>query len=202
MSFALGRVRMLTAASSTSSSSLLRPTTQTLAAFSSNVQSTARAFATGQSVLSAPPLKSVKDGSDVKMSELFGKKRVVVFGVVGAFTTTCQTSHVPLYVDAVEDLKEKKVDEIVCVTVNDRFVADAWKKELKLDDNDIKLLIDPDAAFTKALGLELDLSAVGLGLRSKRYSILVEDGVIKLENVAKNAAAVESTGPDAILKVL
>lgn len=161
-----------------------------------------RAFATGQSVLSAPPLKSTKDGSEVKMNELFGKKRVVVFGVVGAFTTTCQSSHVPLYVEAVEDLKEKKVDEIVCVTVNDRFVADAWKKELKLDDNDIKLLIDPDASFTKALGLELDLSAVGLGLRSKRYSILVEDGVIKLENVAKNAAAVESTGPDAILKVL
>jgi peroxiredoxin len=136
------------------------------------------------------------------MNELFGKKRVVLFGVVGAFTTTCQNAHVPLFMKAVEDLKDKKVDTIVCVTVNDRFVANAWKKQLQLDDKDITLLVDPDASFTTALGLQIDLSAVGLGTRSKRYSMLVENGIVKVENVAKNASQVESTGPDAILKAL
>lgn len=160
-----------------------------------------RSFATGQSVLSVPALKNAQDGSEVNMAEFFKSKRVVLFGVVGAFTPTCQNSHLPAYVDAVEELKEKRVDEIVCVTVNDRFVASAWAAQAKFGP-DVKLLIDPDASFSKALGLDLDLSAAGLGVRSKRYSVLIEDGVIKAENVAQNPGAVENTGPDAILKVL
>jgi peroxiredoxin len=193
---ALARVRQLTP----SCGSALRPSATTLTAFI-GAPAGARPYATGQSVLTAPALKHASDGSDVGMRDFFAGKRVVLFGVVGAFTPTCQNSHVPAYVDAVEELKEKRVDAIACVTVNDRFVAAAWANELKLG-ADVKLLIDPDASFTKALGLDIDLSAVGLGTRSKRYSVLVEDGVIKAENVAKNPGQVETTGPDTLLKLL
>jgi len=109
-------------------------------------------------------------------------KRIAVFAVPGAFTPTCQMKHLPGYVQNADKFKGKKVDEIWCVATNDAFVMAAWGKDQKAFGK-VRMLGDGSAVWTKALGLELDLSAGGMGLRSQRYSMLVEDGVVKQLNV-------------------
>jgi len=109
-------------------------------------------------------------------------KRIVVFAVPGAFTPTCSVKHVPSYVGNHDKLKAKKVDEVWCVAVNDAFVMGAWAKEQK-STGKVRMMADGSATFAKALGLELDLTARGMGVRSQRYSMLVEDGVVKALNV-------------------
>jgi peroxiredoxin len=137
--------------------------------------------------------------TQVEAAKIFPEgKKVVVFGVVGAFTSTCTNSHVPSYVTHAAELKKKGVSDIVCIAVNDPFVAKAWQKQAKFDNN-ITLLVDPDASFTRALNLDVDLSAAGLGVRSKRYSMVVENGVVTAEHVAANPGQVENTGADTIL---
>jgi peroxiredoxin len=109
-------------------------------------------------------------------------KRIVLFGLPGAFTPTCSAKHVPGYLNGYDQLKSKGVDEIWCVSVNDAFVMGAWAREQK-SAGKVRMLGDGSALFTKALGLEVDLTAGGMGLRSRRYSMLVEDGVVKSLNV-------------------
>ena len=118
----------------------------------------------------------------VTTQELFGGKKVVLFAVPGAFTPTCSKQHLPGYVSQAETIKAKGIDTIACMAVNDVFVMDAWGKSQNVGDK-ILLLSDGNGEFTKKLGLELDASKFGMGTRSKRFSMIVEDGVVKELNV-------------------
>lgn len=109
-------------------------------------------------------------------SEVFAGKKVVLFAVPGAFTPTCSEAHLPGFVGLADDLKAKGVDTVACTAVNDVFVLAAWSKAR--DAGDITMLADGNADFARALGLDLDLSAFGLGTRSKRYAMIVTDGVV------------------------
>lgn len=109
-------------------------------------------------------------------SEVFAGKKVVLFAVPGAFTPTCSEAHLPGFVGLADDLKAKGVDTVACTAVNDVFVLAAWSKARDADD--ITMLADGNADFARALGLDLDLSAFGLGTRSKRYAMIVTDGVV------------------------
>ena len=117
-----------------------------------------------------------------KVSELVRGKRIILFAVPGAFTPTCSAKHLPGYVAAYDKLKAKNVNEIWCVAVNDAFVMGAWGKDQKCAGK-VRMMADGSAVYTKALGLDMDLTARGMGIRSQRYSMLVEDGVVKALNV-------------------
>ena len=132
----------------------------------------------------AIPTVTVKnpDMSDVTTDELFGGKKVVLFAVPGAFTPTCSEQHLPGYVTHADAIKGKGVDEIVCLSVNDAFVMGAWGKEQGATGK-VRMLGDGSGTYAKALGLELDLNARGLGMRVQRFSAIVVDGVVKSLNV-------------------
>jgi glutaredoxin/glutathione-dependent peroxiredoxin len=117
-----------------------------------------------------------------KLSDLTKGKRIVIFGLPGAFTPTCSAKHVPSFVANHDKLRAKNVDEIWCVSVNDAFVMGAWGKEQKAGGK-VRMMADGSATLTKALGLEMDLTPRGMGVRSQRYSMLVDDGVVKSINV-------------------
>lgn len=137
------------------------------------------------------------------VSELTKGKKAVLFAVPGAFTPTCSQKHVPGFVEKSGELKAKGVDTIACISVNDAFVMKAWKEDLKVKDEEVLLLSDGNGDFTRAIGCVLDLSdkPVGLGVRSRRYALLAEDGVVKLFNLEEGGAFTFS-GADDILKVL
>jgi peroxiredoxin len=105
-------------------------------------------------------------------------KKIVIFGLPGAFTPTCSAKHVPSYVANFDKLKAKGVDEVWCLSVNDAFVMGAWGKDQKAGGK-VRMMADGSAEYTKKLGLELDLTARGMGVRSQRFAMLVDDGVIK-----------------------
>jgi peroxiredoxin len=115
-------------------------------------------------------------------AEVFGGKTVALFAVPGAFTPTCSARHLPGFKDLAADLKAQGVDLIACVSVNDVFVMNAWAKSQDIGD-DILMLADGNGAFTQAIGLEMDGSKFGMGLRSQRYSMFVKDGVVDTLNV-------------------
>jgi peroxiredoxin len=117
-----------------------------------------------------------------KLSDLTKGKRIVIFGLPGAFTPTCSAKHVPSYVANHDKLRARNVDEVWCVSVNDAFVMGAWGKDQKASGK-VRMMADGSATLTKALGLEMDLTARGMGVRSQRYSMLVDDGVVKSINV-------------------
>jgi len=112
-----------------------------------------------------------------EVEKLTAGKKIVIFALPGAFTPTCSAKHVPSYVEHFDAIKAKGVDEIWCVSVNDPFVMGAWGRDQKVGKK-IRMLGDGSAEFTKKLGLELDLTARGLGVRSDRYAMIVEDGVV------------------------
>lgn len=109
-------------------------------------------------------------------------KKIAIFAVPGAFTPTCSAQHAPAYIKMADEFKAKGVDEIWCISVNDPFVMGAWGREQNADGK-VRFIADGNGAFTKAVGLEFDLTKGGLGVRSHRYSMLVEDGVVKQLNV-------------------
>jgi glutaredoxin/glutathione-dependent peroxiredoxin len=123
---------------------------------------------------------------DITTDDLF-KGKVAVFGLPGAFTPTCSAKHLPGYVEKADALKAKGVNKIVCLSVNDAFVMDAWGKQQGAGDK-VAMIADGSADLTKALGLELDLTPNGMGLRMKRFSMLLQDGVVKTLNVEKPGA--------------
>ena len=137
---------------------------------------------------------------DVPSAEFFGGKKVVLFAVPGAFTPTCSQRHLPGYVDRAGDIKGRGVDTIACLAVNDAFVMGAWGKDQNCSDK-VMMLADGSGDFTKAVGLELDLTKGGLGMRSQRYSMLVEDGTVKALNVEK-AGQFDVSSAEAMLKGL
>ena len=144
-----------------------------------------------------------KDGcaigpNPVKVDELTKGRKVVIFGVPGAFTPTCSAKHVPSYLANYDKLKAKGVAAIGCMSVNDPFVMGAWGKDQKSGDK-VRMLADGSADYTKALGLEFDLTARGLGLRCQRFSMLVDDGVVKILNL-EAAGKFEVSDADTLLK--
>ncbi len=114
--------------------------------------------------------------------ELFKGKKVVLFSVPGAFTPTCSNSHLPGYIKHAAEIKAKGVDTIACMAVNDAFVMDAWGKDRGVGDK-VLMLADGNGEFTRALGLELDASGFGMGKRSQRFSMVVDNGIVKELNV-------------------
>jgi glutaredoxin/glutathione-dependent peroxiredoxin len=126
----------------------------------------------------------MRDGrpAPLPVAELTKGKKVALFAVPGAFTPTCDARHLPGYKDLLGDLRAKGVDAIACVSVNDVFVMNAWGKAQGVGD-DILMLADGNGDFTRAIGLELDGTKFGMGKRSQRYSMIVEDGVVKQLNV-------------------
>ncbi len=133
--------------------------------------------------------------------EVFKGKRVVLFAVPGAFTPTCHKNHLPGFLKNADAIRAKGVDTIAVTAVNDVFVMAEWQKASGAEDK-IEFLADGNGDFAKALGLTMDGSAGGLGLRSQRYSMLVEDGVIKSLNVEDAPGKAEISGADALMKQL
>ena len=129
------------------------------------------------------------DGKPTPISseELFAGKTVALFALPGAFTPTCSAKHVPGYVQNYAAFKDKGVDTIACVSVNDAFVMGAWGKDQGAGDK-VLMLADGNGDFTRAVGLEFDASKFGMGKRSQRYSMLVKDGVVKSLNVEEPGA--------------
>lgn len=129
--------------------------------------------------------------TNVRTGEVLGTGKVVLFAVPGAYTPGCSRVHLPGFVEQADELKAKGVDRIVCVAVNDPFVMDAWGKDQGAGD-DIVMLADGNGDFTRAMGLEFDGSAFGLGLRSKRYAAVIEDGTISSLEVDDSGIDVSS----------
>ncbi len=155
----------------------------------------------GDSIPSATLNIMTADGpSAITTDDIFKGKTVALFGVPGAFTPTCSAQHLPGFVANADALKAKGVDSIVCLAVNDAFVMGAWGKDQNVGDK-VTLVADGSAAFTKAAGLELDLTERGLGLRCQRFSMVVDDGVVKSLNIDP-AGTFEATSAEKILEQL
>ena len=132
----------------------------------------------GDKLPDATFMKMGADGPEpVNTSDIFAKKRVALFAVPGAFTPTCSAKHLPGFVEKAALLKARGIDEIACVSVNDVFVMGAWGKAA--GSTDIDMLADGNGVFAKAIGLELDASGFGMGQRSQRYSMVVDDGTVE-----------------------
>jgi len=133
----------------------------------------------GDTVPSITLRQMTTDGiKEVSTDELLGGKKVVLFALPGAFTPTCSSKHVPGFIENAEALKGRGVDAIACVSVNDAFVMDAWGRNLGVGDS-VLMLADGNADFTRAVDLMLDGSGIGFGVRSQRYAMIVDDGVVK-----------------------
>lgn len=137
---------------------------------------------------------------EISTDDLFGGKKVVLFSVPGAFTPTCSAKHLPGFVQKAAEFKAKGVDTVACMAVNDAFVMDAWGKDQSVGDK-VKMLADGNGDFAKALGLELDATGVGLGVRGQRFAVVVEDGVVKTLNI-EQPGAFEVSSAEAVLAAL
>ncbi len=136
----------------------------------------------------------------VSVSDFFAGKTVVVFALPGAFTPTCSAKHLPGFLDKVSDFKAKAVDDIVCFSVNDAFVMQAWAKDQNVN-GQLHMFADGAATYTKTLGLELDLIEIGLGIRSQRFAMVVKDGVVTHLEIDQGGVF-EKTSADYILSLL
>jgi peroxiredoxin len=134
------------------------------------------------------------------VEDLVRGRKLAIFGLPGAFTPTCSAKHVPGYVAKFDDLKAKGVDEVWCISVNDPFVMGAWGRDQHTAGK-VRMMADGSADFTKKIGLDIDLTARGMGVRSQRYSMLVDDGVVKQLNV-EAAGKFEVSDVDTMLKQL
>ncbi len=139
--------------------------------------------------------------ANLTTSEIFSGKKVVLFGVPGAFTATCSNQHVPGYVENYDTLLANGVDSIAVVSVNDHFVMDAWADSTKAKDK-LLFLADFDGSFAKATGFDVDLSGVGLGIRCKRFSMIVDDGTVSNLNIEPAPGQAIETGAVKILEQL
>ena len=142
-----------------------------------------------------------KDPKEVSIKEIVGDNKVILFGLPGAFTPTCSVKHLPGFVKGADQLREKNIKKVICVSVNDPFVMDAWGKIHNVQ-NKILMVADYKADFTKNIGAELDLNKRGLGIRSSRYTMLVEKGNIVKIVEEETAGKCESTAAENFLKVI
>ena len=142
----------------------------------------------GDKIPSATLRRKDENGiTQIKTDELFKGKKTVLFSIPGAFTPTCSAKHVPGFVQNYDAFKAKGVDTIVCLSVNDAFVMGAWGKDQGAGDK-VRMLADGNGEFTRAVGLEFDASKFGMGKRSQRYAMIVDDGVVKALNVEEPGA--------------
>ncbi|GGB07897.1 peroxiredoxin [Brucella endophytica] len=146
-------------------------------------------------------VKTADGIKDMTSDELFKGKKVVLFAVPGAFTPTCSLNHLPGYLENYDAIIAKGVDTVAVVAVNDPFVMGAWAASTG-GEGKIVYLSDGNAAFTKAMGLDADMSGAGFGTRSKRYSALVEDGAVKALNIEEKPGQAVTSGAAEMLKLL
>lgn len=157
----------------------------------------------GQSLPEAQLLRMGDKGPEqVSVADLAKGRKLVIFGLPGAYTGTCTTAHVPSFMRAKGGFDAKGVDEIVCVSVNDPFVMKAWGEATGASAAGIGFLGDAEGAFTKALGLDFSLPAAGLIGRSKRYALYAEDGVVKVLHLEENPGVCEISGGEALLAAI
>lgn len=126
------------------------------------------------------------------VDEVFGGRKVALFAVPGAYTPSCHKSHMPGFVERIDEIKAKGIDAVACTAVNDVFVLTHWAKDSGADGK-VEMLADGSADFAKAIGLDIDLSGFGLGVRSKRYAMVVEDGVVTMLNVEDSPPEVDKS---------
>lgn len=156
----------------------------------------------GSPVPATPLLRMGAQGAEtVRLDQLSAGKKLAICVVPGAFTPTCSTKHLPGFLQHAAEFRAKGVETIACISVNDPFVMRAWGEKLGVGD-EILLLADSAGEFTAAMGMEMDASAAGLGCRSKRYAMLVEDGVIRILNLEENATNADASSAEALLRQL
>lgn len=129
-------------------------------------------------------------------------RKVVIFALPGAYTGTCTTAHVPSFMRTKDQFAEKGVDEIICISVNDPFVMQAWGESTGATEAGLTFLADGDASFTKAMGMDFSAPPVGLIDRSKRYALMAEDGVVKVLQAEENPGVCETSGGEALLEAI
>jgi glutaredoxin/glutathione-dependent peroxiredoxin len=160
------------------------------------------AIETGSKLPSAKFKTMTETGpSEVTAEELFKGKKVALFAVPGAFTPTCHARHLPGFLQHLEDFKAKGVDLIACTSVNDVFVLDAWSKASGADGK-IAFLADGNGDFAKAIGLDMDGTAIGFGIRSKRYAMLIDDGVVKALHIETQPGVAQESSAERLLEDL
>ena len=147
-------------------------------------------------------LKHLVDGSptDIVTDDLLAGKKVVIFGVPGAYTPTCSKQHLPGFVDRATEFAGKGIHLIACIAVNDPFVLDAWAEAGKVGSK-VKMLSDGNGEFTRAMGLEADFSGAGMGMRMNRCAMLIENGVLKILEVDKNGSIDLSSAEAFVCKI-
>jgi peroxiredoxin len=157
----------------------------------------------GDKIVNEPlmiPSKEKGVGS-LNLQEFSKGKKIIVFAVPAAFSPTCSRTHLPGYLENYEKLMEKGIDAIICVSVNDIFVMKAWAKDQNSGDKVI-LAADGSAKFTKAIGMDVDLDTFGQGIRSKRYSMLIDDSIIKSINIEGKPGQAEDSGATKMLEII
>lgn len=159
-------------------------------------------IAVGDTLPDADLLVFDGEPGSVSISSLVKGRRVVIFGLPGAFTRTCDAAHVPSFIRTKDAFAAKGVDEIVCISVNDPFVMAAWSKSTGAGDAGIRMLADADGALTKSMGLDFDAPPVGLHGRSKRFALLAEDGVVKVLHLEENPGVCDTSGGEAMLDAI
>ena len=159
------------------------------------------ALSVGDTIPNVTLTQQTVDGlKQVQSGEVLGQGKVVLFAVPGAFTPTCSDHHLPGFVMQADEILARGVDRIACISVNDAFVMGAWGNAQGTGDT-ILMLADGNGEFTAAAGLELDLKALGLGVRSQRYAAIIQDGVVE-ELFVETGRGVEVSSADAVLKAL
>jgi peroxiredoxin len=157
-------------------------------------------ISTGDTLPEATFVEMGENGpQEVSGGDIIGNGKVVIFGLPGAYTGVCSTAHVPSFIRTADAFRAKGVDRIVCVTVNDPFVLEAWSKSTGAGDAGIQMLGDADASFTKAIGMDFTAPPVGLINRSKRYAMLVENGVVSVLNLESSPGECEISAGETLL---
>lgn len=157
----------------------------------------------GDKIVNEPlmiPSKEKGVGS-LNLQEFSKGKKIIVFAVPAAFSPTCSRTHLPGYLENYDKLMDKGIDAIICVSVNDIFVMKAWAKDQNSGDKVI-LAADGSAKFTKAIGMDVDLDTFGQGIRSKRYSMLIDDSIIKSINIEGKPGQAEDSGATKMLEII
>jgi len=158
---------------------------------------------TGDSLPNATLLQMGDDGpQQVALSDKLQGRKVVIFGLPGAYTGTCSTAHVPSFMVTYDDFKAKGVDEIICVAVNDPFVMQAWGESTRAAESGITMLADAESAFTTAIGMNFSAPPVGFVDRSKRYSMLVDNGVVTILNEELSPGECEISAGETLLAAM
>ena len=157
----------------------------------------------GDTLPGATLISMGSDGPEpVALGDRLSGRKVVIFAVPGAFTPTCHAAHVPSFIRTKDEFAAKGVDEIICISVNDPFVMGAWAEATGAAEAGITMLGDPESAFTQAIGLDFTAPPAGLIARSKRYAMLVEDGVVSVLNVEDNPGTCEVSAGEALLAAM